>query len=217
MADVESIAAELAALGEAPEAPLDSEDVLLSFMARLIRNKASVEAVRGRAEAVEHISEWLYREHNTRRVVAGHDANLAALPWRLGGVLVRFGTATPDDAVSISYAKLGVAESGTLVLFAGKDNPASNNWLVRDHLILLDGNTLVANYEQAWNQIRELTADSGQPRGINFISGPSSTADIALHMVTGAHGPQRVHVVYIGETEPGLLEQAAELANQMLA
>jgi len=212
----DAIAEALAALGEPPPAPLDNEDILLNFLARLMRNGATVEAVRGRAEAVQSISDFLYREHNTRKVVAGYDARLAAMPWRVGGVLVRFGAAVAADPVSISHARLAVAESGSLVFFANKDNPACNNWLVTDHLAVVDGKDLVASYEEAWNRIRELT-EEGLPRGINFISGPSNTADIALHTVVGAHGPQRLHVICIGETGPDLMDRADSLARDLVA
>ena len=36
------------------------------------------------------------------------------------------------------------------------------------------------------------------PRTVNFISGPSRTADIAGTLVTGAHGPRRLCVVLVG-------------------
>ena len=35
------------------------------------------------------------------------------------------------------------------------------------------------------------------PRAVNFISGPSRTADIEQTVTLGAHGPYRVHVVLI--------------------
>jgi L-lactate dehydrogenase complex protein LldG len=186
-------------LGAAPPAPRDAESVTEAFKLRLEANHASLETCASRSDAVQCISRYLYKRHNTHKVVAGHDTRLAAMPWRDGGVLVRFDKAAAEDPVSISYAKLGVAESGSLVLFSNRDNPAANNWLVQDHVILLDQQDLVPDFERAWGKIREQQVETGSPRGISFISGPSSTADIKGHMVFGAHGPQRLHVILVGD------------------
>ena len=170
-----------------------------------------------RSEAVQSIARFLYREHNTHRVVAGNDRRLAALPWRDGGVLVRFDAAVAKDPVSISYAQLAVAESGSLLLYCNRDNPAANNWLVLDHLILLDGKDLVASFDDAWAWMRAEQTGGNSPRGITFISGPSSTGDIVGHLVMGAHGPQRLHVIFIGDVPEGLLEQVREKAQSARA
>jgi L-lactate dehydrogenase complex protein LldG len=41
------------------------------------------------------------------------------------------------------------------------------------------------------------------PRAVNFISGPSRTADIEQTIVMGAHGPYRVHIVVVGQSRAG--------------
>jgi len=55
--------------------------------------------------------------------------------------------------------------------------------------------------EDAWDLAR---AELGQlPRAVNFISGPSRTADIEQTIVMGAHGPYRVHIVVVGQSRAG--------------
>jgi L-lactate dehydrogenase complex protein LldG len=41
-------------------------------------------------------------------------------------------------------------------------------------------------------------AEEGLPRAVNFISGPSRTADIEQTVTLGAHGPYRVHIIIVG-------------------
>lgn len=206
--NADSIAEELEALGRAPVPTLDEDERLAHFLTRLKINKVEVEAAASRSEAVKRIARFIYNEHNSHRAVAGNDRRLAALPWRDGGVLVRFGAAEPQDPVSISYAQYGIAETGSLVLYCNRDNPAANNWLCRDHLVILDMRDLVTTLEDAWAGVRAFSQSQALPRGVSLISGPSSTGDIVGHLVTGAHGPQRLRLILVGLVPDALLEQA---------
>jgi L-lactate dehydrogenase complex protein LldG len=49
--------------------------------------------------------------------------------------------------------------------------------------------------EAAWALLRAERA--ALPRSVNFISGPSRTADIEQTVTLGAHGPYRLHVVLV--------------------
>lgn len=191
----------LAELGMAPPAPESGTDPVQDLHQQLLENHASVEYAANRAAAVKNIARHVYQSYNNYRVVAGNDPRLAAMPWRDGGVLVRFGAAAPQDQVAISYSLLGVVESGSLALFSSRHNPGSNNWLAQDHIVLCDAADIVADYEHAWRELRQRQTALGSPRGIHFISGPSATADIGFQMVFGAHGPQRLHVIIIGAPE----------------
>ena len=134
------------------------------------------------------------------------------MPWRDGGVLPRFGAAVDGDTASVSYARLAVAETGSIVTWTGKSNPASNNLLVEDHIVLVDLGDLVATLEQAWTRINADLEAEGRPRGINFISGPSGTADIDMQLVMGAHGPRSWHVILVGDAPESTLENARQFA-----
>jgi len=213
----QSIADSLAALGPAPSSAPGPEQALETFLDRLAINQVTVQAASGRSDAVKAIARFMYETHNTHRVVAGNDPRLAALPWRDGGVLVRFDKANQDDPVSISYARLGVAETGSLLLYSNRDNPASNNWLVQDHIIVMDVRDLVGSLADAWQQVRKDYADAPLPRGVHFISGPSSTGDIIGHLVKGAHGPQQVHLVLIGHIDRDLLVQTGHSSPSAVA
>jgi L-lactate dehydrogenase complex protein LldG len=126
--------------------------------------------------------------------------------------LPRFGAAVEGDLASVSYARLGIAETGSIVTWTGKSNPASNNLLVEDHIVLVDLEDLVETLEQAWARINTDLESEVTPRGINFISGPSSTADIEKKLVKGAHGPRNWHVILMGDVPENALENARQLA-----
>ncbi|MFN2350249.1 MAG: LUD domain-containing protein, partial [Thioalkalivibrio sp.] len=55
-------------------------------------------------------------------------------------------------------------------------------------------------------------AEAYRPRCLQIISGPSSTADIALNMVYGAQGPKAWLVILIAADGPALARTAQEVA-----
>ncbi|EED33504.1 conserved hypothetical protein [gamma proteobacterium NOR5-3] len=195
------ITAELAALKSEHGAALPEADLCEALQHNLQRNGASSAVAETRTGAVWEISRYITTKHGQRRIVTGHDPRLAALPWRDGGLLPRFDVAQNEDVVSVSYAQCAVAETGSLALLLDRNNPALNNLLVDDHLILVDRCDIHEKLESIWGQARLQNAGS-RPRGMMMISGPSSTADIAMQLVLGAHGPRALHVIIVGSAPP---------------
>ncbi len=87
-----------------------------------------------------------------------------------------------------------VAETGTLMLRSGPDHPTTLNFLPDTHIVVLRAGQIVGPYEDAWAKLR---AAGDMPRAVNFVSGPSRTADIEQTIQLGAHGPRRLHIVLI--------------------
>ncbi|MFT4874441.1 LutC/YkgG family protein [Congregibacter sp.] len=193
----EQVAAELRALQSPRAAMLPTPDLCEALQRNLQRNGATTAVVKTRSEAVLEISQFIARKHRQRRIVTGHDPRLAALPWRDGGLLPRFDVAQAGDTVSVSYAQCAVAETGSLALLLDRNNPALNSLLIQDHLILIDRDDIHARLESIWGQA-SLSSAGSRPRGMMMISGPSSTADISMQLVLGAHGPRALHVIIVG-------------------
>jgi L-lactate dehydrogenase complex protein LldG len=121
---------------------------------------------------------------------------LAGLDWAGAGLALAARAAQGDDAVGVTGAFCGLAETGTLMLVSGAESPASVSLLPETHVAVLPVGRIVAHMEDGWALARrELHT---LPRAVNFISGPSRTADIEQTLVLGAHGPYRVHIVLIG-------------------
>jgi len=193
-----AIESELAGMGVAPTAPLPHEDTCIAFMANVLRNHGTLDIAGNRSEAVKLIGQYIYQHFRSHRLVAGNDPHLAAMPWRDGGVLPRFGEVEPGEPVALSYAQWGVAETGATVFLTGKSNPSRNNLLPQRHLVLLDVNNLLPDLESLWRQIEPTIEAGSRPRGIQCIAGPSSTADIEAQLVHGAHGPRGWHIILTG-------------------
>ena len=96
-----------------------------------------------------------------------------------------------------SHAAAAVAETGTLVLASGADNPVTLSYLPETHIVVVEDKDLVGGYEGAWEKIRARFGKRAMPRTVNFVSGPSRTADIGGQLVMGAHGPRRLCVILV--------------------
>lgn len=112
--------------------------------------------------------------------------------------------------VGVTGAELAIAETGTLVLRSAAGQPRSTSLLPACHVALFDRAALVETLEQvgialeAWH---EEPVPDGHGAVINFITGPSRTADIELTLTRGVHGPKEVHAIFV---EAGLPAAADE-------
>ena len=203
------IANELEELARAPAALPRHTDLRVTFLANILDNHGAVRGAVDRSDAVACIGDTVGRRYGQRKVVAGKDARLAALPWREGGILPRFGLIESSDRVSVSYARRAVAETGSVLLESGRDSPVTNSLLPEDHIVLVDSGDIVERLEEA---LPRNTPEHSRPRCIQIISGPSSTADIGLNMVYGAHGPRYWLVILIAPDAPDVARTAAALA-----
>jgi L-lactate dehydrogenase complex protein LldG len=143
----------------------------------------------------------LLRRHNLpMQVRRGTDPRLAALPWNKERQLeVTIGASDGHQLVSVSHAFAGVAETGTLVMTSGTDNPTTLNFLPDTHVVVLNAKDIAGDYETVWTRVRDAFGVDALPRAINLITGPSRSADIAQILILGAHGPRRLHVLVVGE------------------
>ncbi|MGH7887874.1 MAG: LutC/YkgG family protein, partial [Candidatus Binatia bacterium] len=117
------------------------------------------------------------------------------LDWTAQGMNVAARPAKGSDLVGITGAFCAIAETGTLVLLSGEDTPPATSLLPETHIAVVRITRIVKGMEEAWVLLR--SERSTMPRAVNFISGPSRTADIEQTIVLGAHGPYRMHIVLV--------------------
>ena len=161
---------------------------------------ASVVEIVSRDDVPKAIAEFL-RGHNLPATVRiGEDPLLTRLPWDTTPIEVARGASDGNDPVSVSHAVAGIAESGTLVLTSGLENPTTLNFLPETHIVVLAAKDVVGDYESVWAKLRAHYGKGLLPRTVNLITGPSRSGDIEQTIILGAHGPRRLHIIIVGET-----------------
>ena len=159
---------------------------------------ASVVEIVSRDDVPKAIAEFL-RGHNLPAVVRiGEDPLLTRLPWDTTPLEVTRGASDGNDPVSVSHAVVGIAESGTLVVTSGLENPTTLNFLPETHIVVLAAKDVVGDYEAAWAKLRAHYGKGALPRTVNLITGPSRSGDIEQTIILGAHGPRRLHIIIVG-------------------
>lgn len=176
---------------------LDRPRLLDLFVGQAEAADATVTRVAGDADVPAAIADYLRRENLPTRLRMAPDPRLDALPWDAAPLLeVARGKAEAGDMVAVTGAFAAIAETGTLMLLSGPDSPTTLNFLPDAHVIVVRAADMVASYEDGWDRLR---AAGRVPRCVNFITGPSRSADIEQTLQLGAHGPRWLHIVLVGD------------------
>lgn len=158
--------------------------------------QASVERVANAAAVPEAVAATLRERNLPASIRMGDDKQLRDMPWdQTPSVDVLSGRSYGDDAATVSHAIAGIAETGTLVLQSGVDNPTTLNFLPETHIVVIFATDIVSDMENTLAAIRERHGKGAMPRVVNMITGPSRSADIEQKLILGAHGPRSLHII----------------------
>lgn len=100
--------------------------------------------------------------------------------------------------IGVTFSDITLAESGTVVLFSAPGKGRAVSLLPEVHIALIPRSTLVPRMTQAAEEIHRMRKEEGRvPSCVNFISGPSNSADIEMRLLVGVHGPVSAHYIII--------------------
>jgi|SRR5690606_8180502 len=159
---------------------------------------ATVKRVRKAESVPKAVAAYLRARNLPASVRMGADGRLKAMPWTsVRSLEVKNGPAEPEDMVGVSHAVAGVAETGTIVLHSGADNPTTVNFLPEHHIVVVDAKDITGDLETALSGIRQAFGKGEMPRTLNLITGPSRSGDIEQKLLLGAHGPRALHLIVV--------------------
>jgi L-lactate dehydrogenase complex protein LldG len=134
-------------------------------------SKASIVILDSKDDVPAAVTTYLRSKNLPQSIRRGDDERLALIPWAKERTLdVTKGASDGAQLASVSYAFGAVAESGTLVMLSGADNPTTLNFLPDHHLVVVDEREIAGDYESVWDKIRECFGANKMPRAVNWIT-----------------------------------------------
>jgi L-lactate utilization protein LutC len=105
-----------------------------------------------------------------------------------------------EAGLGITGADYAVAETGSVVVMPRKGLSRLVSLVPPVHLALVRPQDVVETLDDLFSLRRLEYYRNGGDMGsyLNFITGPSRTADIEQTLVVGVHGPKEVHLVLLG-------------------
>jgi len=106
--------------------------------------------------------------------------------------------ADPLIKAGITSGLVAIADTGTLVIAAGKGQPLTASLLAEIHIAVLPVSKLISSLPKAL-QLPEVRKS---PSTV-LVTGPSRTADIEMTLTIGVHGPKELHVFLVDDSQTG--------------
>jgi L-lactate dehydrogenase complex protein LldG len=168
-----------------------------SFLTRVQALAGKTHHVRSAGDALEYV----------RRVVDGRPAvasnapllvecGVTALPSVRSGLMDRdqLRALCSTAAVGITSADYCLADTGTLVMIASRDEARLISLLPPVHVAVVNAECMLSGLDEL---LETLPLPAEQSSSMVLITGPSRTADIEQTLVRGVHGPGEIHVVIL--------------------
>ncbi len=176
-------------------APADKHGRADYFCARAGETSATTDRIAGFADLPGAIAAYLGKYDRGGAIKAQPRAAFTDLDW--APLRIAFGPADDTDGIGLVLADGAAAETGTLLMMSGAEAPTALNFLPETLIAVLPLARLAGDYEGAWSILRGAGGNEFPSRTVNWISGPSRSADIEQRVLMGVHGPRNLHIILV--------------------
>lgn len=174
-------------------------DVVGLFRTQLLAAQATLDEVKSRDDVPAAVQKYLAANNAEARIRLSPDRRVSSIPWDKVPLLdISVGRSHGNDPTSVTPAVAVVAETGTVILQSSDRTPTTLHFLPDQHVVVVSKSQIVGTYEDALARVTR-GPDGGLPRTVNFVTGPSRSADIGKILLMGAHGPKKLHVIVVDE------------------
>ncbi|MEO1494386.1 MAG: LUD domain-containing protein [Pseudomonadota bacterium] len=185
-------------VSEEPQRPVPARGMRsgTSALEQFIVEAEKVHATTSRLDSLDDLPAALaveLRDRNLPAAIRTGDDPSFDRDW--GTVERSTGPGRIAEPATMTRAIAGSAETGSLVFASGKTNPVTLNYLGETHFAVVDATDIHGGFEGAMEAVRAKGLDS---RTVNFVTGPSRSADIGQVLQLGAHGPVALHIFIVG-------------------
>ena len=99
--------------------------------------------------------------------------------------------------IGISNVDYAIADTGTCVLISKRELSRLVSLLPPIYIAIVNKKQILANLENLFTLQKHKYLQEDLTSSISLISGPSRSADIQSELITGVHGPGKVHMILI--------------------
>jgi len=176
----------------------DREALIEDFRRYAAEEAATSERV-GASDVPKAVVRYLTEQELPLQAIAAGEIISGGVDWSLASELdIVDRPIRPDGDTVVTGCYAGLAEAGAVVTVSSATCPNELQFLAATHIVIVPAGRIFADYEALWAFVGNEFA-AGMPRSMNWIVGPSRTADLGVPSRLGAHGPARLHLLIVDD------------------